>query len=126
MLCVFFFSSRRRHTRWPRDWSSDVCSSDLVSAWFLAGGPWWVLGLKLATLIGFVVMASGANGAEGDVGRRSVVGYSPFTERGCVGGNLATADFGGAEAYGIAGERRTAELLETWLRGASCMRAERW
>src|SRR5207253_8546576 len=24
-----FFSSRRRHTRWPRDWSSDVCSSDL-------------------------------------------------------------------------------------------------
>src|SRR5437870_13752803 len=28
-LFVFFFSSRRRHTRWPRDWSSDVCSSDL-------------------------------------------------------------------------------------------------
>src|SRR5437870_11847529 len=27
--CCFFFSSRRRHTRWPRDWSSDVCSSDL-------------------------------------------------------------------------------------------------
>src|SRR5439155_14411740 len=24
-------SSRRRHTRWPRDWSSDVCSSDLVA-----------------------------------------------------------------------------------------------
>src|SRR5690625_5460602 len=29
-LTCFFFSSRRRHTRWPRDWSSDVCSSDLV------------------------------------------------------------------------------------------------
>src|SRR5437870_10228783 len=28
-LRLFFFSSRRRHTRWPRDWSSDVCSSDL-------------------------------------------------------------------------------------------------
>src|SRR3712207_6848026 len=27
--CVFFFSSRRRHTRYWRDWSSDVCSSDL-------------------------------------------------------------------------------------------------
>src|SRR5256712_9371782 len=26
---VFFFSSRRRHTRSDRDWSSDVCSSDL-------------------------------------------------------------------------------------------------
>src|SRR5690625_5755412 len=25
----FFFSSGRRHTTWPRDWSSDVCSSDL-------------------------------------------------------------------------------------------------
>src|SRR5438128_12685281 len=28
----FFFSSRRRHTRCYRDWSSDVCSSDLCSA----------------------------------------------------------------------------------------------
>src|SRR5699024_11287447 len=28
---VFFFSSRRRHTRSKRDWSSDVCSSDLVA-----------------------------------------------------------------------------------------------
>src|SRR5690625_5708954 len=32
VLCFFFFfSSRRRHTRWPRDWSSDVCSSDLTT-----------------------------------------------------------------------------------------------
>src|SRR5271167_4622963 len=29
MLYFFFFSSRRRHTRSKRDWSSDVCSSDL-------------------------------------------------------------------------------------------------
>src|SRR3989442_15586704 len=29
MLSFFFFSSRRRHTRCGRDWSSDVCSSDL-------------------------------------------------------------------------------------------------
>src|SRR5258707_7675176 len=28
----FFFSSRRRHTRYWRDWSSDVCSSDLTSS----------------------------------------------------------------------------------------------
>src|SRR5690606_22296068 len=28
-ICIFFFSSRRRHTRFSRDWSSDVCSSDL-------------------------------------------------------------------------------------------------
>src|SRR5256885_12435436 len=29
-LYVFFFSSRRRHTRLQGDWSSDVCSSDLI------------------------------------------------------------------------------------------------
>src|SRR3712207_8262587 len=33
MSCVFFFSSRRRHTRYWRDWSSDVCSSDLSSTY---------------------------------------------------------------------------------------------
>src|SRR5215208_2887980 len=30
-VSMFFFSSRGRHTRWPRDWSSDVCSSDLLT-----------------------------------------------------------------------------------------------
>src|SRR5690606_39498207 len=29
----FFFSSRSRHTSFSRDWSSDVCSSDLCSVW---------------------------------------------------------------------------------------------
>src|SRR5690606_39382561 len=29
-MLPFFFSSRRRHTRFSRDWSSDVCSSDLA------------------------------------------------------------------------------------------------
>src|SRR5207302_6378521 len=29
LFFFFFFSSRRRHTRFSRDWSSDVCSSDL-------------------------------------------------------------------------------------------------
>src|SRR5437016_14676573 len=31
-VVVFFFSSRRRHTRLVSDWSSDVCSSDLLPA----------------------------------------------------------------------------------------------
>ena len=30
VFVFFFFSSRRRHTRYWRDWSSDVCSSDLT------------------------------------------------------------------------------------------------
>src|SRR5690606_40164919 len=35
---LFFFSSRRRHTSFSRDWSSDVCSSDLA-VWLFAGPP---------------------------------------------------------------------------------------
>src|SRR5947209_20161632 len=31
-MAAFFFSSRRRHTRYWRDWSSDVCSSDLTGS----------------------------------------------------------------------------------------------
>src|SRR2546429_8496104 len=37
----FFFSSRRRHTRCSRDWSSDVCSSDLR-----LGRGWWEVGVQ--------------------------------------------------------------------------------
>src|SRR5258707_9698067 len=48
----FFFSSRRRHTRYWRDWSSDVCSSDLSDA------PCAQLG---------VVRAQGASEGFGDV-----------------------------------------------------------
>src|SRR6266542_4725831 len=39
MLVFFFFSSRRRHTRCYRDWSSDVCSSDLGLGVALSGRP---------------------------------------------------------------------------------------
>src|SRR2546429_7276412 len=35
----FFFSSRRRHTRCSRDWSSDVCSSDLLGEVRESPGP---------------------------------------------------------------------------------------
>src|SRR6185312_859574 len=45
-ILFFFFSSRRRHTRSDRDWSSDVCSSDLLSRRQFIGGP------KLAQLQG--------------------------------------------------------------------------
>src|SRR6266511_2957938 len=38
-LFFFFFSSRRRHTRFSRDWSSDVCSSDLGI--LVLGVLWW-------------------------------------------------------------------------------------
>src|SRR6266498_5135856 len=37
-MFFFFFSSRRRHTRCGRDWSSDVCSSDLLAGFVQACG----------------------------------------------------------------------------------------
>src|SRR5687768_17930901 len=51
-IIIFFFSSRRRHTRCSRDWSSDVCSSDLPS-----GGS----DIKVPILIGAVVALLAAN-----------------------------------------------------------------
>src|SRR6266511_4886210 len=44
----FFFSSRRRHTRFSRDWSSDVCSSDLARR--LRSDPGELLGLGSAVI----------------------------------------------------------------------------
>src|SRR2546430_2901671 len=37
VIVIFFFSSRRRHTRFDCDWSSDVCSSDLAEVDAAAG-----------------------------------------------------------------------------------------
>src|SRR6266508_4727935 len=36
----FYLSSSSRHTRWPRDWSSDVCSSDLHRVAYGVGAVW--------------------------------------------------------------------------------------
>src|SRR2546429_2694599 len=55
--CIFFFSSRRRHTRCSRDWSSDVCSSDL----FRCGGRQFsVPQLLLGVLVDHHVQFRGA------------------------------------------------------------------
>src|SRR2546427_7061830 len=48
IAACFFFSSRRRHTRFDCDWSSDVCSSDLA----------WVPGLALLVYMAFPSSAS--------------------------------------------------------------------
>src|SRR5690606_41633286 len=42
---LFFFSSRRRHTRFSRDWSSDVCSSDLGARRWIGLG---IINLQIA------------------------------------------------------------------------------
>src|SRR3712207_8329646 len=74
-MFIFFFSSRRRHTRYWRDWSSDVCSSDLVpdleqrparigaalhgKAYVLKGGELWE---QVGELEGAAQAAPGAGG----------------------------------------------------------------
>src|SRR5438874_9208395 len=62
-VVFFFFSSRRRHTRSLRDWSSDVCSSDLSTCLVLskvllghAGGTWAVVARESLTIAGWVAM----------------------------------------------------------------------
>src|SRR5256884_972053 len=46
-LIYFFFSSRRRHTRCSRDWSSDVCSSDLFDPPQSSACSHWLAGMPL-------------------------------------------------------------------------------
>src|SRR5205085_6532890 len=53
---IFFFSSRRRHTRFDCDWSSDVCSSDLLDESTSRGWP------PTATVKVMLGAASGATG----------------------------------------------------------------
>src|SRR5688572_32231876 len=56
LVFYFFFSSRRRHTRFDCDWSSDVCSSDLLPPpkvspfWRLEVGSWPCHSLDPASL----------------------------------------------------------------------------
>src|SRR5258707_7184582 len=72
--CLFFFSSRRRHTRYWRDWSSDVCSSDLL------------LLLGEAAFVGVLVQRTSQRAAEARqmraaVALRDVVGEARSEER---------------------------------------------
>ena len=48
---LFFFSSRRRHTKYIGDWSSDVCSSDLVGASVVD-----VVGASVVVVVGATVV----------------------------------------------------------------------
>src|SRR3712207_9054651 len=64
-MIIFFFSSRRRHTRYWRDWSSDVCSSDLVLA--PNGRPFTSasIGAAVATRAIMADLRAGMDGAGG-------------------------------------------------------------
>src|SRR5207253_8186357 len=64
---ILFFSSRRRLTRWPRDWSSDVCSSDL--------GAW--RGITPATSGNLALVSAGSQTAHGPAATTRCVAVRP-------------------------------------------------
>src|SRR5207245_3619837 len=57
LCCCFFFSSRRRHTRCYRDWSSDVCSSDLGQKALDVGCGVGTTAIQMARRFGVAVTA---------------------------------------------------------------------
>src|SRR5216683_694167 len=65
----FFFSSRRRHTSSDRDWSSDVCSSDLPAVWLRAGARRRRDRASMAACTGSDHLRRLKRGAAGDPGR---------------------------------------------------------
>src|SRR3712207_7136670 len=80
-IYLFFFSSRRRHTRYWRDWSSDVCSSDLVMGMLSSRGVLeprrWVVVVwgALAGAVASICLLSG--GLEG-LQQAAIISAAPF------------------------------------------------
>src|SRR6266581_6050765 len=79
MFVGFFFSSRRRHTRWTGDWSSDVCSSDLAGAPVVAlvSGSNRLDQSRLGSVAGEPVTKAGAEAARSATGY-AIGGVPPF------------------------------------------------
>src|SRR2546429_877691 len=95
----FFFSSRRRHTRCSRDWSSDVCSSDLLAAYhpeqaqignsvlvrnvgdpLAIGRPAWIemIPIAMRELVGFAAIHGKNRSEERRVGKECRSRWSPY------------------------------------------------
>src|SRR5207245_7732765 len=95
-VVFFFFSSRRRHTRCYRDWSSDVCSSDLRwpatrwTRWEASAAP------RLAR-----AWLAGAARSVGSVPRREALWRSEERRVGEGGGWGRGGGYGGREEVGV-------------------------
>src|SRR2546430_7404559 len=93
--CFFFFSSRRRHTRFDCDWSSDVCSSDLilpnemtcspVIMWDASKGhdsvfmpPTSITVLGLSAYVGLLAVGATLRSEERRVGKECRSRWSPY------------------------------------------------
>src|SRR3712207_8770006 len=79
----FFFSSRRRHTRYWRDWSSDVCSSDLIGLTGVFSLAGWARRIRAGLLVSRVTQDTAMSSLASRTGLSpSMMGRSralPFT-----------------------------------------------
>src|SRR5438445_10814854 len=86
-LFFFFFSSRRRHTRYWRDWSSDVCSSDLLSypgkmaCQAVAAGEGWSSSAVTLRGLPLIRRALCSRSEERRVGKECRSRWSPYHEK---------------------------------------------
>src|SRR3712207_4163374 len=111
----FFFSSRRRHTRYWRDWSSDVCSSDLgIGRWaaVLGGSMGGMRALEWAVahpdrVAGLFFLASGAAVTADQLGTQTTQQTAVRVDPAWAGGDYLP-DPGPVAGLGIA--RRIAHL----------------
>src|SRR5256886_3373994 len=87
-LC-FFFSSRRRHTRFDCDWSSDVCSSDLLGFYVGAG----IAHSQVRNDVQFVGASGSVGLSGGATGWKAILGIRPLS---IIGAEAEYLDFGSA------------------------------
>src|SRR3989454_5581429 len=110
-MLILFFTSRRRHTRLQGDWSSDVCSSDLLPAPGCGAGPEHRgrergerHGIALAITGGAVARGAGCPGPGGSDRRDPEKRVGGRGERpgpgGCLGGGGGGGGGGGARLPG--------------------------
>src|SRR6266511_234675 len=108
-LFFFFFSSRRRHTRFSRDWSSDVCSSDLVGQTGsvgvggglvgVAGGTGMGVGVgEIGAVVGVLVVGASVGATVGAGVRATAVG--PVASVGFAAGEATGAGDPAADRIG--------------------------
>src|SRR5690625_4725499 len=108
-MWLLFVSSRRRHTSWPRDWSSDVCSSDLAYCLSSGNGR----GSSAAARAG---ASSAARICSESSAGRAVADRAPSKARESSGGSVAREEASGPTPWGSPGSTsrphpsRSAEL----------------
>src|SRR5690606_39612985 len=100
-----FFSSRRRHTRFSRDWSSDVCSSDLETAQKLRMVFEAIRTTRGVYLFDEIDALAAARGTENDIGeaRRVLNSFLQFLDEDTGPSKIGRASCRGRESVSVGG-----------------------